>query len=592
MIQLSKEHKLIVALYFVLLFCFIVVRSITVPLLPDEAFTYFLYVEPATFFAPAAQMDANNHLLNSILSFCSAELFGHSTFTLRLPNLLFALLYFFSSYRIAKYQSTKLSFWITLIALNSVYPVIEFLSLSRGYGMSYALLLTGVLVVFEFQRTKHRFLPWLLLIVVVLGLSAQLSMLFAFGGMLMLVIGILFIEKRAVKSWLNWLYVGISCFVMLLFVKHIHELKSAGLLYFGTTDNFPFSSLESLNSFLYDSFSIVSTIFLFILMLVSIVYLIVIIYQFTWSNLTSNSIVFPFILFCSIAGTIISISFFEGNGPLSRTALYFFVLLIGSLYFIDITPRIKMVFGLISLVLSVYSMRLINLNYVNYWSNHAVKSEIYSILLEDDNQNKSVGGSIYLDRIFCAEHTIFNKGKSTNFYLLNDNFVATDYLLLTKSDVSIYQKQLEDYNLLISDSLGVSLFKLKYQKELQIIDSATFKIDSGSNEYLGVGTYFTDSTLYPNLRALEVEMESVFPTRNADVNWVLSFFDKENEHIDSRYYRLNHFSREWNTGELFSFTLSIPEIPINTKELRMYIYNPRKQSHETIYVNYKILVQE
>lgn len=327
-------------------------------------------------------------------------------------------------------------------------------------------------------------------------------------------------------------------------------------------------------------------------MLVSIVYLIVRIYQFTWSNLTSNSIVFPFILFCSIAGTIISISFFEGNGPLSRTALYFFVLLIGSLYFIDITPRIKMVFGLISLVLSVYSMRLINLNYVNYWSNHAVKSEIYSILLEDDNQYKSVGGSIYLDRIFCAEHTIFNKGKSTNFYLLNDNFVATDYLLLTKSDVSIYQKQLEDYNLLISDSLGVSLFKLKYQKELQIIDSATFKIDSGSNEYLGVGTYFTDSTLYPNLRALEVEMESVFPTRNADVNWVLSFFDKENEHIDSRYYRLNHFSREWNTGELFSFTLSIPEIPINTKELRMYIYNPSKQSHETIHVNYKILVQE
>lgn len=592
MIHLSKEHKLIVALYFVLLFCFIVVRSITVPLLPDEAFTYFLYVEPATFFAPAAQMDANNHLLNSILSFCSAELFGHSTFTLRLPNLLFALLYFFSSYRLAKYQSTKLAFWITLIALNSVYPVIEFLSLSRGYGMSYALLLTGVLVVFDFQRTKNRFLPWLLLAIVVLGLSAQLSMLFAFGGMLMLVIGILFTEKKVVKRWLNWLYVGISCFVMLLFVKHIHELKSAGLLYFGTTDNFPFSSLESLNSFLYDSFSIVSTIFLFILMLVSIVYLIVRIYQFTWSNLTSNSIVFPFILFCSIAGTIISISFFEGNGPLSRTALYFFVLLIGSLYFIDITPRIKMVFGLISLVLSVYSMRLINLNYVNYWSNHAVKSEIYSILLEDDNQYKSVGGSIYLDRIFCAEHTIFNKGKSTNFYLLNDNFVATDYLLLTKSDVSIYQKQLEDYNLLISDSLGVSLFKLKYQKELQIIDSATFKIDSGSNEYLGVGTYFTDSTLYPNLRALEVEMESVFPTRNADVNWVLSFFDKENEHIDSRYYRLNHFSREWNTGELFSFTLSIPEIPINTKELRMYIYNPSKQSHETIHVNYKILVQE
>jgi hypothetical protein len=592
MIQFSKKHKLIVALYFVLLFCFIVVRSITVPLLPDEAFTYFLYVEPATFFAPAAQMDANNHLLNSILSFCSADLFGHSTFTLRLPNLLFALLYFFSSYRIAKYQSTKLSFWITLIALNSVYPVIEFLSLSRGYGMSYALLLTGVLVVFEFQRTKHRFLPWLLLIVVVLGLSAQLSMLFAFGGMLMLVIGILFTEKKVVKSWLNWLYVGISCFVILLFVKHIYELKSAGLLYFGTTDNFPFSSLKSLNSFLYDSFSIVSTMFLFILMLASIVYLIIRIYHFTWSNLSSNSIVFPFVLFCSIAGTIISISFFEGNGPLSRTALYFFVLLIGSLYFIDITPRIKMVFGLISLVLSVYSMRLINLNYVNYWSNHAVKSEIYSILLEDDNQNKSVGGSIYLDRIFCAEHTIFNKGKSTNFYLLNDNFVATDYLLLTKSDVSKYQNQLEDYNLLISDSLGVSLFKLEHQKELQIIDSVVFNYSTDTNEYIGLGTYFADSTLQLKPFVLDVEMQSNFPTRNSDVNWVVSLFDKENQHIDTRYYRLSHFSREWNTGKLFKFSLTIPEMPDNTFEMRMYLYNPKKQFHKTIDVNYKLLVYE
>ena len=55
-------------------------RSVYVPLIHDEAVTYFTYIQSANFIPPWAYWDANNHLLNSAASALFHVLFGSSPF--------------------------------------------------------------------------------------------------------------------------------------------------------------------------------------------------------------------------------------------------------------------------------------------------------------------------------------------------------------------------------------------------------------------------------------------------------------------------------------------------------------------------------
>ena len=364
MVQLSKGHKWAVALYFVLLFCFLVIRAYSVPLLPDEAFTYFLYVEPITFFAPTAQVDANNHLLNSVLSFISTGLFGHSTFALRIPSLLFALLYFYATFRLAKNLPDKLSFWLTIIALNSIYPVLEFHSLSRGYGMSFALLMLGAFLVFDFQRNKSIKTTWWLLLIVILGLFAQLSLLFALTGMFILTTYIL-LKETTIAMPLKLSFSALIVILLLAFSWHIHALKSAGLLYFGTTDGFPLSSVLSLVELLYDVKSIPILVVLTILFSLTLLYLCWKFFKNIQNLHIDQSIIFPFILASSIGGTIVSVTLLNAHGPLARTALYFFILLIASLMFMYTSKNKGIFLKLCAFVLATFTLSLANVHNVN-----------------------------------------------------------------------------------------------------------------------------------------------------------------------------------------------------------------------------------
>jgi hypothetical protein len=170
--------------------------------------------------------------------------------------------------------------------------------------------------------------------------------------------------------------------------------------------------------------------------------------------------------------------------------------------------------------------------------------------------------------------------------------VETDYLLLTPSETKQYAQALKAYKPIVIDTIGVSLYKNRKASKSIKGESASFRYAEGSLEYIGVGTYFADSTLHKNLKGFEVSMSSIFPKPNADLSWVISFFDEENKHLETRDFRLNHFSRNWKNGIPFNFYLSVPKIPQQTFEMRMYLYNPRLQPFEKIDVKYKTILCE
>jgi 4-amino-4-deoxy-L-arabinose transferase-like glycosyltransferase len=96
------------------------------------------------------RFDANNHVLNSLLSKASVELFGIKEWSLRLPSVAGGALYLFAAYRLCflLFGGGAWSFLTT--ALLTTNPLLlDHLSAARGYGLALAFLLLSTYELFR-----------------------------------------------------------------------------------------------------------------------------------------------------------------------------------------------------------------------------------------------------------------------------------------------------------------------------------------------------------------------------------------------------------------------------------------------------------
>lgn len=127
-------------------------RAISQSIVHDEALTFGLYIE-----APAAQIfhffDANHHFLNTLLMKLSVSLFGLSEWSMRLPALLGAALYFAAVYRICAREFKSNSACAAAAALLGLNPfVLDFMVAARGYGIALACLMWALAILLKFVR--------------------------------------------------------------------------------------------------------------------------------------------------------------------------------------------------------------------------------------------------------------------------------------------------------------------------------------------------------------------------------------------------------------------------------------------------------
>ena len=134
-------------------------RAITQSVTHDEALTYQLYVA-----APFSRMfnyfDANHHFLNTLLMRLSVALFGVSEWSLRLPALAAAGLYFAVVYQIGVKMFRSAAVSLLAVALLTLNPfVLDFMVAARGYGMALALFTYALVVLVTYAREKDREVP-------------------------------------------------------------------------------------------------------------------------------------------------------------------------------------------------------------------------------------------------------------------------------------------------------------------------------------------------------------------------------------------------------------------------------------------------
>lgn len=113
-------------------FLYIIIRAVLIPITYDEAATFFHYVHIGTFWPGEAHWDANNHILNSWLTWLSYTAFGNSEFILRIPNVLAGLLYLTFSQRLSFQIDRKPLRWALFLSLV---PVGSFWSSFRYRGV-------------------------------------------------------------------------------------------------------------------------------------------------------------------------------------------------------------------------------------------------------------------------------------------------------------------------------------------------------------------------------------------------------------------------------------------------------------------------
>ncbi len=133
---------------------FAAAKAIVVPLTYDEAATYIRYI--STDFLTVFNFEvATNHFINTLLTKLFYLVGGNSEVVLRLPNLLAYAMYLWFSLLILRGLSRPVMALAGFMLLNLNPYVLDYFSVSRGYGISLAFLMGALFFFFRFLARSH-----------------------------------------------------------------------------------------------------------------------------------------------------------------------------------------------------------------------------------------------------------------------------------------------------------------------------------------------------------------------------------------------------------------------------------------------------
>ncbi len=230
----------------ILIWTYVLLRVLMVPLMHDEAATFFHYVLPERIWPGIAHWDANNHILNSWLVTGTTQLLGNTVFALRLPGLLFFIIYLYATFQLSRYAASWKHGCMMLAGLWGAHFILEFFGYSRGYGISLALLALAIWLTFQTARRFNLIAASFSLVLLLLACSANLTLL---PTTLLVCSWLLFFtickKPRRIRDVLFIAPLTGFVFAMLYLIDFGQSLDEKGLLYYGG-DHFIGNSVASL----------------------------------------------------------------------------------------------------------------------------------------------------------------------------------------------------------------------------------------------------------------------------------------------------------------------------------------------------------
>ncbi|MCK9269359.1 MAG: hypothetical protein RBR47_10200 [Bacteroidales bacterium] len=388
--KLPGELIFYVAL-FVFLWGYLWLRALYTQLTHDETATFFRYIQPELFMPYALDVSANNHILNSILSYFFYSFLGVSPLVLRLANLLAFSLYFFY---VVKFAGLLRPVWLRItgvVVLTCLHNFLEFFALSRGYGLSMGLLLPALWYLTRaLEHAKATdYLRTLLLLA--LAVAANLTLL----NTSLIIIGMLALrlvtlpKPSLLRTWRQWLliiFIGIGPVVY--FAAFLFTLKDLGELYYGlTTGIWQVTVRTILYTMLDPDWRLFEIILAFYLIFILVAGIWLIWKQTSWQRIFDKRLLFFYLLTGNLVAVLLLRLLFEVNYPEDRTGLYFVLYFLASLLFlidelIERIPRRIVWLLLVPLAyIPVHFVFTMNLSH-NSFENHKIPKRFYDKIYE------------------------------------------------------------------------------------------------------------------------------------------------------------------------------------------------------------------
>ncbi len=581
------------------LFIYLLLRSIFVPFLYDESATFFHYIHKGSFIPPYAHWDANNHILNSALGYFSYLSFGSSTFALRLPNLLTAILFFYYTYKIAKEISNKTIRWTFIITLFFAHNFIEFFALSRGYGMSMAFLFGAIYSVIQVVK-NNRLSDYLSSVIFIsLAILANLTLINT-AIMLAIILSInVFISRPKTKQLeheaSNFFTLKAATIITLgvllpiaALIRLLLEFKMKGLLYYGSLEGFWELSVNSFIKLLTQSENILIPTFILIYF-ISIIAILV--YQLINAKQISSFWKAQYLFVALFLGNLVAILimayFLNINYPEDRTGIYFFPLFIGAILFsIDqisdkIKPKLLFAILLPFLFFPVHFIYSLNLDHSTLWAEESLPTRFIQRIADDSKEKDeplTIGG--YRMRLLTVAYQNYRLGGELN-QIQGSHYpeYLSDYqiVIVNENEKWLDHYSIEDYEA----SSNLSLLKRK--KVLASVGLRNINPDRTgfiNKQYHNLYKVSVDTLLGETL-LIDVEM-SINSPEEPFIAWLVAVInDESNNRIAYEYVALDWKKTRWK-GEKnnFSARLFLYKIPEESSTLSIYFWNIEKKEYE------------
>ncbi|MCX7743806.1 MAG: hypothetical protein N2167_04485 [Flavobacteriales bacterium] len=573
---------------------YLVLRAVHIPLVHDEAATFFHYIHSLDFIPYIAHWDANNHILNSALASLFYVLLGPEEWVLRLPNLLAFPFYAWFIFQLGTFIRQK---WIQAsfrFVMLMTHGVLEFFALSRGYGMSIAAMVGGLYLLMLFQQTaklKHliaSLLAWNLAVLANLNLSA--SYFLSLGWLLLL---ILFYPQK--NRSIKLLIAFIGFFSMGFFVLLALELKKRGLLYYGASDGFWEITVQTLiRMFFGFTHPILSVLIIFFscLTFFSLIYFLIIHQINQWFVYTH--MVWPVFFTANLAAIFIQNKLMHVNFPEDRTGMHMFVFLTGSIFFIadwlNQLFKYSRYFILPLLLIPIHMLTYMNLGYSTQWKKEHMDEKLFHTILRDAGSMKklpSVGG--YGIQHLIWYYYVYRYGGNAPLMSYNDYpAFHYDYLLLNQEHRNL--SGLKNYTFLDEDAYSkIGLYK---RKEHVFLMPDTSWI---TNDFINVSYEFIDFFNAKTKRymgdslAIEISCNLVSKQKPLIAYMVTSV---DNPEGGTKYYIYAslHWMRNSYTTENGQFhqIFYIPRMPEKPTRLAIYFWNFKKKIFSLTNINVTI----
>lgn len=563
---------------------YVLARALWVPFVHDEANSFFHFIKDGSWVPFMGKWDAANHVLAMAMGKLSYTLFGPGAFVLRSFAVLCYPLLAWSTWRIGSRVTDPLVRWCLWAALLAMPFALEFFSLFRGYGPSFAFLLWAVAMGLDLQATGRTPSFVLAALALGIGVSANLSLLPIWAvGLALLVFGISRGSHSSAGGMKRLLVVRISAWLGsglvpgLWMIAFAMGLRERGLLYYGSDRGLLAGSFASLRERLVPELSnaagIAICVALFCIVLAALVLVIRHREQQRYPLL---------VLVCVLLGAEFLARWVLGEAfgvlyPKDRAMLHFVpLLLVAFAAAVDRLVRSSRLLSFLAvplLLLPFYTITTADLDSTTQWPEESISDAIFTAVQERQAASEE-GLLVTGPSPLCAiwDHKLLCGGEAFATVFPSDTLLPWADLLL--ADARKPERWKGRFNVVLGpkDS-GQWLLEPVHKVQRRLVWDSVRTISATSHEFMEL--YAAEPDL-PGAEGLVVDLSASISGRTQAKGELMLVTQVDAADGSRAYYHAQRLDRQWNderTQEIRA-VVAVPRLTQEDDRLVVFVWNP------------------